>query len=172
MLMTGCAVGPDFQRPAAPKVDRYTPEPLPEQTASVEVHGGEAQRLVQEMDIPGQWWTLFHSKPLNDLIEQAIKTNPDLESAQAALRVAWENVYAQEGALLPKHSMPATAQRARRPRATGQLLRPAATYTYSLHTAQVTVAYTPDAFGGIRGGRLSRSKPRPVRSAFSSKPLT
>ena len=23
-LLAGCAVGPDFQRPAAPKVDRYT----------------------------------------------------------------------------------------------------------------------------------------------------
>ena len=98
LLLAGCAVGPDFQRPAAPEVVGYTSEPLPEQTASVEVHGGEAQRLVQEMDIPGQWWTLFQSKPLSDLIEQAIKTNPDLESAQAALRGAWENVYAQEGA--------------------------------------------------------------------------
>ena len=53
------------------------------------------------MDIPGQWWTLFHSKPLNDLIDQALKANPDLEAAQAALRGAWENVYAQQGAFFP-----------------------------------------------------------------------
>ena len=76
-------------------------QPLPAQTASVEVKGGEAQRFVQDMDIPGQWWTLFHSKPLNDLIEQALKANPDLEAAQAALRGAWENVYAQQGAFFP-----------------------------------------------------------------------
>ena len=60
-----------------PNVDRYTPQPLPAQTASVEVKGGEVQRFVQDMDIPGQWWTLFHSKPLNDLIAQALKANPD-----------------------------------------------------------------------------------------------
>ena len=99
--MAGCAVGPDFQRPTAPIVDRYTPQPLPAQTASVEVKGGEAQRFVQDMDIPGQWWTLFHSKPLNDLIDQALKANPDLEAAQAAMRGAWENVYAQQGAFFP-----------------------------------------------------------------------
>ena len=123
--------------------------PLPAQTASVDVHGGEAQRLVQEMDIPGQWWTLFHSKPLSDLVEQAIKKNPDLESAQAALRVARENVYAQEGALWPSISAGYDASRQKFP---GQLGSPTASgaYTYSLHTAQVTVAYTPDVFGGTR----------------------
>src|SRR5574340_994329 len=84
MLTAGCAVGPDFQRPAAPTVDAYTPEPLASETASVDIHGGEAQQLVQDMDIPGQWWTLFHSKPLSGLIEQALNKNPDLESAQAA----------------------------------------------------------------------------------------
>ena len=148
-LLAGCAVGPDFQRPAAPKVDRYTSESSPAQTASVDVKGGEAQRLVQEMDIPGQWWTLFQSKPLSDLVEQAIKKNPDLESAQAALRVAWENVYAQQGALWPSISAGYDASRQKVP---GQLGSPTASgaYTYSLHTAQVTVAYTPDVFGGTR----------------------
>ena len=102
MLLAGCAVGPNFQRPATPNVERYTPQPLPAQTAAVKgTHGGEAQRFVQDMDIPGQWWTLFHSKPLNRVIEQALKANPDLEAAQAALRGAWENVYAQQGALFP-----------------------------------------------------------------------
>ncbi len=149
MLMTGCAVGPDFQRPAAPKVEGYTPQPLPERTESVEVPGGEAQRFLQDKDIPGQWWTMFHSKPLNDLIEQAFKANPDLEAAQAALRVAWENVYAQEGAFYPSID---AGYSATRQKTAGSLGSPTASgiYTYSLHTAQVTVAYTLDAFGGIR----------------------
>ena len=150
MLMAGCAVGPNFQKPVAPKVDGYTPEPLPAQTASGEVHGGEVQRLVQEMpDIPAQWWTLFHSKSLSDLVEQAIKKNPDLESAQAALRITWENVYAQEGALWPSISANYSATGQKVPE---QLGSPTASgdYTYSLHTAQVTVGYTPDVFGGTR----------------------
>jgi len=149
LLMTGCAVGPNFQRPAAPNVDRYAPQPLPAQTASVDVKGGEAQRLVQDMDIPGQWWTLFHSKPLNELIDQALKANPDLEAAQAALRVAWENVYAQQGAFFP--SVEANFNPTRQKTA-GTLSSATASgsYIYSLYTAQVAVAYVPDVFGGTR----------------------
>lgn len=170
MLAAGCAVGPDFQKPAAPKADRYTTESLPEQTASVDVHGGEAQRLVNEMDIPGQWWTLFHSKPLAGLIERALKKNPDIQSAQAALRVAWENVYAEEGSFWPSISANFSATRQKVP---GQLGAPTASgaYIYSLHTAQVTVAYTPDVFGGIRR-QVESLKAQADSQRFHSKPLT
>ncbi|MGD0282218.1 MAG: efflux transporter outer membrane subunit, partial [Dissulfurispiraceae bacterium] len=149
ILLAGCAVGPDFQRPTVPAVDGYTPQPLPAQTVSAEVKGGEAQRFVQDMDIPGQWWTLFHSKPLTNLIDQALKANPDLEAAQAALRGAWESVYAQQGAFFP--SVEANFNPTRQKTA-GVLTSPlqSNSYTYSLHTAQVSVAYAPDVFGGIR----------------------
>ena len=148
-LLPGCAVGPDFRRPAAPIVERYTPQSLPVQTASVEVKGGEAQRFVHDMDIPGQWWTLFHSKPLNDLIDQALKANPDVAAAQAALRGAWENVYAQQGAFFP--SIEADFNPTRQ-KVADILTSPLAnnSFDFSLHTAQVAVAYTPDVFGGNR----------------------
>ena len=149
LLLAGCAVGPDFQRPVAPNVDRYTPQPLPGQMASVAVKGGEAQRFVQDMDIPGQWWTLFHSKPLNDLIAQALKANPDTGAAQAALRVAWENVHAQQGAFFP--SVEANFNPTRQ-QVSSQLASPLASGSniFSLHTAQVSVSYVPDVFGGNR----------------------
>src|SRR5580693_6506609 len=101
ILVSSCAVGPDFERPAAPEVDGYTSTPLAQQTASADVKGGEAQRFVQGLDIPGQWWTLFHSSALNTLIEEALKNNPTLPAAEAALRQAWENVYAAQGAFFP-----------------------------------------------------------------------
>ena len=149
ILLAGCAVGPDFHSPTAPTVDRYTQQPLPAQTASVEIKGGEAQRFVQNMDIPGQWWTLFHSKPLNNLIEQSLKANPDLGAAQAALRGAWENVYAQQGSFFPSVDANFTTTRQK---TAAVLSSPLASGTniYSLHTAQVAVAYVPDVFGGTR----------------------
>jgi len=149
ILLTACVVGPDFQRPTAPTVDRYTLQPLPAQTASVEVKGGEAQRFVQNMDIPGQWWTLFHSKPINDLIDQALRANPDLEAAQAALRGAWENVYAQQGAFFPSAD---ASFNPTRQKSAGVLSSPLASGNniFSLHTAQVAVAYAPDMFGSTR----------------------
>ncbi|MCQ8780265.1 TolC family protein, partial [Escherichia coli] len=62
---------------------------------------GEAQRIVQGLDIPGQWWSVFHSQPLNDLIERALIANPDIHSAKAALRESQFNARAQRATLFP-----------------------------------------------------------------------
>jgi len=145
----GCAAGPDFHRLPAPQVDRYTAEAEPAKTASAEVKGGEAQILLRDMDIPGEWWTLFHSQALNNLIARALKTNPDMEAAQAALRAAREGVAAERGALLPSVEASFNPTRQSVPSA---LASPAASGSsvYSLHTAGVSVGYTLDAFGGTR----------------------
>jgi NodT family efflux transporter outer membrane factor (OMF) lipoprotein len=149
-LAGACAVGPDFERPAAPDVSGYTSAPLAQQTASSDVAGGQSQRFVQGLDIPGQWWTLFHSPALNALIEEALKNNPTLPSAEAALRQAWENVYAQQGAFFP--TVVASFSPSRNKTATGAVTPVAASGSpyYSLYTGQVTVSYSPDVFGGTR----------------------
>jgi hypothetical protein len=62
--LSGCMVGPDFKRPDPPKDESYlTPETAIAETVSTNVLGGEAQRYVQNLDIPGQWWTVFQSRP-------------------------------------------------------------------------------------------------------------
>jgi NodT family efflux transporter outer membrane factor (OMF) lipoprotein len=150
LLLVSCAVGPNFQQPTAPDVTGYAPQPLAEQTSSADVKGGEAQRFVQGLDIPGQWWTLFHSEPLNALVEQALKNNPTLPAAEAALRQAWENVYAAEGAFFP--TAVAGYSPSRNKTATGVTFTSASSGSpfFSLHTAQVVVTYAPDVFGGTR----------------------
>jgi len=150
LLLAGCEVGPDFTRPAPPAVGGYTPEPLAAQTASAAVAGGAAQRFVQGLDISGQWWSLFHSPALNALVEQAIAANPSLPAAQAALRHAWETVYAEQGSLFP--SVTAGFSPSRNKTATGALSPASASGNpyYSLYTAQLNVSYAPDVFGGAR----------------------
>ena len=145
-----CAVGPDFERPAAPDVEGYTPAALPAQTVSAELTGGEAQRFVQGLDIPGQWWALYHSEALNALIQEAVKNNPTLPAAEAALRQAWENVYAEEGAFFPTAVVSYSPSRNKT--ATGITFTAASSGKpwFTLHTAQVVVAYAPDVFGGTR----------------------
>ena len=103
-LLAGCAVGPDFLEPAAPDVTGYTKEPLKASSASAGSGLGQGQRFAQDLDIPGLWWATFHSRPLNDLIEDALRHNADLQSAQAALRVAYQNAEAQKGAFWPQVS--------------------------------------------------------------------
>jgi NodT family efflux transporter outer membrane factor (OMF) lipoprotein len=145
--VAGCAVGPDFQKPAPPEVSGYTPEPLAAETSAAAVAGGAAQRFVQGMDIPGKWWRLFHSEPLNALIEQALKNNADLQAAQAALRVAQENALAQQGAYYP--TVAGSFSPSRSKTATGALSPASASGNayFSLYTAQLAVSYTPDVFG-------------------------
>jgi NodT family efflux transporter outer membrane factor (OMF) lipoprotein len=146
LITAGCAVGPNFKRPAAPNIPGYTPS-LPSTTSSSpNVTGGEAQTFAQGRDIPGAWWTLFHSKPLNDLIERSLKNNPDLKSAQAALLVARENTLAQRGAYYPSVSGSFAATRAK----TSNEVSPvpnAPVFQYSLFTPEVSVSYSPDVFG-------------------------
>src|ERR1700728_1648001 len=88
LLVAGCAVGPDFKRPDAPPVMQFTPDALPAAASSADIKGGDVQTFVEGRDIPAEWWTLFQSPALNALIEQAVKSSPNLQSAVAALRVA------------------------------------------------------------------------------------
>jgi NodT family efflux transporter outer membrane factor (OMF) lipoprotein len=150
VALTGCAVGPDFEPPAAPDVEGYTLAPLSAKTASAGVTGGEEQRLVQGLDIPGQWWTLFHSSALNTLIDEALKNNPTFSAAEAALRQAWENVYAAQGAFFPTAVVGYSPSRNKT--ATGVVFTSASSGKpwFTLHTAQVVVTYAPDVFGGTR----------------------
>jgi NodT family efflux transporter outer membrane factor (OMF) lipoprotein len=148
-LLAGCAVGPDFERPASPAVERYTPEPPPAETAAAAVNGGAAQRLASGRDIPGEWWALFGSAPLNALIAEALHANPTLAAAEAALRQAHELTLAGEGAFFPTAQLGVAASRNK----TAASLSPATAngnLYYSLYSSQLSVSYVPDVFGGTR----------------------
>lgn len=147
LLTSGCVAGPDFKKPAAPNVSGYTGHPLTTTVATPDIPGGEAQRFVSGADIPADWWTLFHSRPLNALIEQALANNPDLKAAQAALLVARENVRAQKGGYAPKLSAGVAVSRQQDP---GGALAPVPSNNaslYTLVTPQLSVSYVPDVFG-------------------------
>jgi len=147
VLVSGCAVGPNFRRPAPPSATGYTPDPLPAETASATGPTGEAQRFAAGRDIPGQWWTLFHSKPLNALIEQSLTANPTLTAAQAALRQARENVYAQQGAYYPQIGAGFSASRNLTPLGAVSPASASGSPYYSLITPQLNVSFVPDIFG-------------------------
>jgi len=148
LLLSGCEVGPDFHSPAAPDNAGYTKGPLQPQTASTQVQGGEAQRFVPGGDLSGDWWSLFRSRPLNEMIDQALRANPDLQAAQAALREANEDAYAGQGSLFPKLSANAQAERTRISGA--EFGEPNLNETLSLTSAGLNVSYAPDVFGGVR----------------------
>ena len=147
--LTGCTLGPDFHRPEAPATDKYTRSPLPGETATAPVSGGEAQRFDFGKDIPAQWWTLFRSEALDRLIRQALTDSPTLAAAQAALRQAQENLAAQRGVVLYP-AVDAKASAARQKFSGASFGQPGQGTLLTLYNASVDVSYTLDLFGGGR----------------------
>ncbi len=147
LLMAGCAVGPDFKKPAAPDVSDYTATPVSTTTGSPNVIAGDAQRFAKGSEIPGDWWTLFHSKSLNALIEESLARNPDIEAAQAALSAARETTLAGRGAYYPSVSAGLSATRQQDPPGALAPVPSNNAFLYNLFTPQVSVSYMPDVFG-------------------------
>jgi NodT family efflux transporter outer membrane factor (OMF) lipoprotein len=150
LAVAGCAVGPDFREPEGPKTETYTPTPVAGETASAAGTGGAAQRFVTGQDVPAQWWELFRSPTLDQLVRQALAESPTLAAAQATLRVAEENLAAARGALFaPQVDAKASAGRQRfSPAAIGMPQIPPV--EFNLYNASVSVGYYFDLFGGAR----------------------
>ena len=109
---SGCAVGPNFHRPAPPQTDRYTAQPMDvapaeaaaqpaEATASASAADSMEQSFVLGQNPQADWWRGFGSDAINALIEESLKANPTVQAAEATLRQARENVAAQRGLYFP-----------------------------------------------------------------------
>jgi NodT family efflux transporter outer membrane factor (OMF) lipoprotein len=164
--LQGCAVGPNFHAPSAPKDAGYTTRPLADATASTPVQGGEAQHFNMGQEVPHAWWEAFGSPAINSLVQQAFRANPNVKAAQAALRQAQQMVYAQQGYFYPSVTADYSFERqmlagnlsgssAPGVQGNGTAINPVQSATppynqplyYNLHTATVTVGFTPDVFG-------------------------
>jgi multidrug efflux system outer membrane protein len=92
ILLTGCAVGPNYQRPLVKTPENFrAPEPLPTPQAT------------SLADL--KWWEVFKDEKLQDLIRAALVANYDLrdavvrvEEARANLGVTRSNQFPQIGA--------------------------------------------------------------------------
>jgi NodT family efflux transporter outer membrane factor (OMF) lipoprotein len=149
-VLGGCMMGPNFHSPPPPAANLYLADDQPAELAAAGIPGGEAQQIVQGLDIPGQWWAVFHSQPLNELIERSLAANSDIHSAQAALRAAQYNARAQRATLFPTVQAGATASNLQVSNVLSPPLANPNQYLYSLFTLGVTVSYTLDIWGANR----------------------
>jgi NodT family efflux transporter outer membrane factor (OMF) lipoprotein len=161
LCLSSCAVRPNFHAPAPPASTAYTIAPIPAATASAATTGGEAQHFDSSADVPFDWWRAFGSPALDSLVADALRANPTVPGAQAALRQAQEMVLAQRGYFFPsaaagysferqKISGNTASSSAPGVQGNGQVLQPpgpAQPLIYNYQTAQVTVGFTPDVFG-------------------------
>jgi NodT family efflux transporter outer membrane factor (OMF) lipoprotein len=148
--LVACAVGPNFHRPPPPAATDYGSAPAQGTTAAAPGIGGEAQHFIGGMDISGQWWTLFHSAQLSALVDQSLKGNPNVAAAEAALRQARDLYKAQRTTLFPTVQGEFDATRSRYPSNTLTAPTVATSSIYNLFTADLSLTYMPDVFGGTR----------------------
>ncbi len=150
LTIAGCAVGPDFHRPAAPAIPGYTAAKLPVSTARVAAKDGQAQAFQVGADIAGAWWDLFRSPGLTRLVADTLRRNPSLQAAQETLHQAQETRLAAEGAWFPSVSGTLARQR-QKISAAADGATPAELVgvptTFSFYTAQLSVSYTFDVWG-------------------------
>jgi NodT family efflux transporter outer membrane factor (OMF) lipoprotein len=136
LAAAGCTQGPDFSPPPVAEGEG-NPLTAP-RTAETGVAGGESQTFLLGGDLPGEWWQLFASPELNELIRQALAGNPDLRSAQASLRQAEANLQAGSSVLYPQ--VTGSAGSGRQIQGSGNF--------YNVFNANVGVSYVLDVFGG------------------------
>lgn len=147
-------VGPDFELPKAPPLTSFTADRQPASFSA----DGKTQKAEYSDALPADWWALFHSSELNSLVARTLRDNPNADAAQAAMRVAQSNVYAEVGQLFPLASgnYQATGGKVATngiegvaSPVVGGAAQPNPAY-FTIHTAQLTVSYVPDVWGGTR----------------------
>jgi NodT family efflux transporter outer membrane factor (OMF) lipoprotein len=149
LTISGCAVGPNFVAAPAPETDGYvrgklaSPDPGP---GGSKVAG---QHFVTGADVSARWWAAFKSQPLNELVRRSVDRNPNLQAAEAAIKVAQYNALAQRGLYFPQIS--GNSNGADYLIANPGQVPPIPTMgpqsQYTLVTNQLTVSFTPDIWG-------------------------
>src|SRR5207302_5378312 len=145
ILLTGCAVGPDYRSPEIDVSSRFLGQE------------GVAHRVVQSKADLKAWWAGFDDPLLTRFISQALEQNLDI--AQAAARVAQSRASLRlaDAALLPSANASANAARAYQSVETplGELLNATPDFDRngSYYEANLNASWEIDVFGGLRRGR-------------------
>jgi NodT family efflux transporter outer membrane factor (OMF) lipoprotein len=147
--ISGCAVGPNFTPAPAPDVNGYVPGKLASPDPG---RGGPrvaSQHFVTGADVSARWWAAFKSPLLDQLVRQSVEHNPNLQAAEAAIRVAQYNARAQRGLFFPQVTGNSTSSNLLLSNAGSVFgdLGSVPQTTYSLVTNQLTVSFVPDIWG-------------------------
>jgi NodT family efflux transporter outer membrane factor (OMF) lipoprotein len=132
LLLAACAVGPNYQRPAAlpPEQVRLT-EALENGT-------------VTPSPLPDQWWQLFKDPELDRLVTQALSKNTDLRVAAANLQRA-RAVLSQAGAA----RLPTSTTKAQFTNSRQVIPALGRTVTNDFYSVGFDASYEVDLFGGV-----------------------
>lgn len=144
-LLAGCAVGPDYHRPAAPLAWHYQSQSALQQQSTSEQPSFAA------------WWDSFGDPRLSQLVSDALAQNLDLAQATARMTQAHAGLGAATAALLPSGNISGQTARAYQSVETplGQVLNARPDYNRygNAYETDLSAGWEIDLFGGLRRGR-------------------
>lgn len=141
--LSACTVGPDYAgapsvAPAAVHASNFVRTPA----------SGVATSSAPQ---PSQWWRAFNDPQLNELVDAALASNPNLHVAQAKLREARAQLQHQKANGMPTASADIAALRARQPDlGTASASNLTGGGPLQLYTAGFDASWEIDLFGGTR----------------------
>ncbi len=135
-VMSGCMVGPDYQRPSAPV-----------SVAFKEAAGWKAANPQDELP-KGPWWALYQDPQLNVLVAQVQLNNQNVAQYTAQYRQALALVRESRAELLPTVS--ATGASTRSETGTGSSSSGSAGGASNEHSATLSLSWEADIWGKLR----------------------
>jgi NodT family efflux transporter outer membrane factor (OMF) lipoprotein len=150
-LAAGCTVGPNFHPPATPTAEGYA-------TAGDDVNEGKVRAQIGAA-VVSDWWTLFRSPELDQVVREAAAGNPTLEEARGRLEAARQEVKAGTGLLMVDANAGAEREQANLNAFSGGsfskfsfpgLAAFPTNPNFNLYSIGGTVSYNLDPFGSVR----------------------
>ncbi|WP_253183361.1 efflux transporter outer membrane subunit [Sphingobium phenoxybenzoativorans] len=142
--LAGCAVGPNYHRPAIASAPAYMGSPA------------VAARSQAAPITTDSWWAGFGDPVLSDLVMKALEQNLDVAQAVARVSQAKASLRAADAALLPSASISASAATAHQSLETpiGRIAGavPGFDRNGQLYDASLGASWEIDLFGGLRRG--------------------
>src|SRR5580693_9176451 len=150
LAISGCAVGPNFSPADKPDVTGYVRGNLASADAGKGPPSVPGQRFLSGADVSTRWWAAFKSEPLNQLVRESVDHNPNLQAAEAAIKIARYNALAQRGLFFPQVTGNSSTQQilVANPQQIPTIPTVGPQDQFSLVTNQLTVSFVPDVWGG------------------------
>lgn len=150
LIMAGCMVGPDYQKPAI-----ELPQGFKE--------GAQWQRAVADPQgaLASQWWLEYQDPILNDLVRRCTTANQSIVAAEAAFRLAQAQVASSRAGLWPTVGIGLSGSRgtvgggsaasSTSSTSTGSTSTGVATVQQTV-SATLSASWEPDLWGQVRRG--------------------
>ena len=132
--LSGCMLGPDYQRPQTPLPTAYADAPT--------VSGGTASTTMG-----ADWWRLYDDPILNDLVATAISENLDVVAAVARIEEFDADLREANAALFPEIDLGGSAARSR---SSGAVASPSSTRVSNDLRVALSTSFEIDFWGRLR----------------------